>query len=101
MIKKWSVKILYLGLILILLLGLSSRTFSFGNNKKALLASAGEMNSEEVRVKKITSQEAMEVIRNAYLNSICIFNRDVDRSEYIDEGIYCRPQDKQLSYNTQ
>ena len=100
MIKKWSVKILYLGLIVILLLGLSSRIFSFGNNKKELLASANEMNSEEVTNKIITSQEAIEVIRNAYLNSICIFNRDVDRSEYIDEGIYCRPQDKRLSYNT-
>lgn len=166
MIKKWSVKVLYLGLLVILLLSLRSWLFNLSinnekehlasveekndeeklivleavksdeeeivvsesekNNEEVLVVSAAEKNdkeeivvsepeknneaepvvsepeksNEEISNKEITSKEAIDVIRKAYLNSICIFNRDVDRSQYIDEGIYCRPQDKQLSYNT-
>ncbi|WP_426350148.1 hypothetical protein ACPWSR_02635 [Alloiococcus sp. CFN-8] len=70
------------------------------NNSEETIVSQPENNTEDISSKEITSEEAEEVIRKAYLNSICIFNRDVDRSEYIDEGIYCRPQDKQLSYHT-
>ncbi len=150
MIKKWPIKVLSIGLLVILLLSCSSGIFSLSiNNQEEFFAFAEEKNGEkkpivsepeknnedkqiisepgkndedkpvvsepekndenklvvsepqksdeEVTNTEITVAEAVEVIRNAYLKSIYIFNRDVDPSQSIEEGIYCRPLDKQLS----
>ncbi len=112
MVKKWSIKCLLSGILVILILTLSSQLISLNsNNQKELLASAEEMNveeelivsqpennGEEVAADYITSQEAIEVIRKAYLKSVYTFNRDVDPSQSIGDGMYCRPLDKELSY---
>ncbi len=46
---------------------------------------------------RITDEEALNLIKEAYFTSVFLFSRDVDYEDYIGDGLFCRPKDKNLT----
>lgn len=47
---------------------------------------------------ELSDEQVVKIIKEAYLTSISFFNRNIDHNDRIDDGMFCRPKDKNLTY---
>lgn len=49
---------------------------------------------------ELSDEQVVKIVKDAYLASINFFNRNIDHNDRIDDGIFCRAKDKNLTYDT-
>ncbi|SHJ11777.1 hypothetical protein SAMN05444401_2189 [Clostridium amylolyticum] len=56
--------------------------------------------TKPVEIKQeLSDEQVVKIVKDAYLTSINFFNRNIDHNDRIDDGIFCRAKDKNLTYN--